>query len=277
MRSVNTIVLGLALSFSSVAFAGRGATTVGIEAAIASGSADTIVAELERAEILACLACIDPIRKLTDYPSARVRDAAGWWLGRRGIRDAVIADMTARLGAQDPVAAMNAADVLGGMREYSALPALANYVKAPLDEASGAAAARAIGNIGSSQGAAPLLQSLSVQLPGVRVAALQALRNLRAPKGQTSAITAGAVLPLFQDGDANVRREAVYTAAFAKDSTTINALANLLAFDASATVRKAAAWALGEIGGGADALNAAINDSDAGVRSIAAGALARLK
>ena len=92
MRSVNTIVLGLALSFSSVAFAGRGATTVGIEAAIASGSADTIVAELERAEILACLACIDPIRKLTDYPSARVRDAAGWWLGEIGVNASGVAN-----------------------------------------------------------------------------------------------------------------------------------------------------------------------------------------
>src|SRR5438045_3874331 len=115
MRSIIAMSLGVALSLPSLALAGRGATTVAIQAAIASGSADTIVAELERAEILACLACIDPIRKLTDHPSARVRDAAGWWLGRRGIRDAVIADMTARLSQQDPAAARNAADVLGGL------------------------------------------------------------------------------------------------------------------------------------------------------------------
>src|SRR5947209_3493371 len=168
MRSIKPIIFGLAISFSSVALAGRGATTVGIEAAIASNSVDTIVSELERAEELACLACIDPIRKLTDHPSARVRDAAGWWLGRRGIRDAVIADMIGRLKAQDPVAARNAADVLGGMREPSALGALAAYVAAPLDEESGAAAARALGSLGSSAGSQPLLQSLSLPLAGVR-------------------------------------------------------------------------------------------------------------
>jgi HEAT repeat protein len=277
MRSINTVILGLSLTLSSVALAGRGATTVGIEAAIASGSVDTIVAELERAEILACLACIAPIRKLTDHPSAKVRDAAGWWLGRRGIRDAVTADMIGRLGAQDPIAARNAADVLGGMRESSALPALSAYVKAPLDEDSGAAAARAIGSLGSSAGAAPLLQALTVPLAGVRLAALQALRNLRAPKGQSSAMTAGATIPLLTDSDETVRREAAYTTGFAKDRMAINALANTLAFDQSARVRKAAAWALGEVGGGADALLAAQSDPDMGVRSIATGALGRLK
>src|SRR5438552_1839130 len=129
-------------------------------------------------------------------------------------------------------------------------------------------------------GAAPLLQALKVPLAGVRVAALQALRNLRAPKGQSSAVSAGAVLPLFADPDETVRREAAYTAGFARDASSVNMIANMLTFDRSAIVRKAAAWALGEIGGGPgihDALIAAQNDGDALVRSVATGALGRLK
>jgi hypothetical protein len=118
MRTHLMVIAGLLLSSSG--YAGRGGSTAAIEAATQSGSVDGIIAELERSEFLACLSCIEPVKQLIDYPSDRVRQAAGWWLTRRGVRDEVISSMITRLSGQDPVAARNAADVLRGVRDVAA-------------------------------------------------------------------------------------------------------------------------------------------------------------
>ena len=85
------------LALSSPAFAGFGSSAVAIKAAVQSGSVDAIVAELEKAEELPSHGAIDVVLPLVDHDSWRVRDAAGWWLTRRGVRTQVIASMTARL------------------------------------------------------------------------------------------------------------------------------------------------------------------------------------
>jgi HEAT repeat protein len=272
------LVVGLLLS-SSVAFAGRGGSTTFIKAAIASGSADAIVAEIERAEALACLSCIEPVRQLVDHPSQRVRDVAGWWLGRRGVRDEVIADMKARLTGQDPTAARNAADVLAAMRDYNTLGSLTAYLQHPLDEDSGVAAAQAIGAIGHPSSLPALKLGLGSSMAGVRAASAEAIRSLRAPLGQKAPSDAAALLPLFSDADANVRRQAALTSGYVRDAQAVAGLSQLLASDAVPLVRKAAAWALGEIGdgNGVAALTAAANDADPMVRSVANAALGRLK
>jgi HEAT repeat protein len=273
MRSAILMVL-----LSSTAFAGRGGSTALIESAVASGSVDAIVAELERAEYLACLSCIAPVRALVDHPSPRVRDAAGWWLTKRGVRTEVIDDMKARLAAQDPIAARNAADVLAGMRELSSLAALGAYAGKPLDEDSGRAAVRAIGIIGHPAGLAALKTAMASTLPGVRAAAAAALRDLRAPVGQKVVSDASPLVPLFSDGDVSVRLQAAYTAGYLGDKAAVTPLAQLVA-DPVAQVRKAAAWALGEIGDASAraSLTTAANDADALVRSVANAALGRLR
>jgi HEAT repeat protein len=274
----NVLALGLVL-LSSTALAGRGASTVSLENAIASGSVDAIVSELERAEFLACLSCIDPVMKLVDHDSAKVREAAGWWLSRRGARAVIITDMTARLSEQDPVAARNAGDVFAGLRDAATLPVLAKFLAAPLDEASGMSVARAIGQIGDPSGLKALTVGLASSLAGVRAQSLRSLRDLRAPIGMTAVSTADATLKtLFADADASVRVQAAYTAGHWKDRGAVTPLAQLVAGDSAPQVRKAAAWALGEIGDGAAqaALSGALNDADAGVRSIANAALGRL-
>jgi HEAT repeat protein len=279
----NVIGLGLILLTAGgggTALAGRGGSTVAIERAAASGSVDAVIAELERAEYLACLSCIDSVMKLVDHKSDKVREAAGWWLSKRGARVVVIADMSARLTEQDPIAARNAADVLRGMRDPQTLPQLAGYLAKPLDEASGQAAARAIGAIGHPAGLKALSGALTSPLAGVRSAALTALRSLRAPVGQKTVSDAQTTLmSLFGDADAAVRVQAAYTAGHWKDRGAVAPLAQLVAGDASPLVRKAAAWALGEIGDGAGraALTGAQSDPDAQVRSVANGALGRLQ
>src|SRR6478735_7716198 len=104
MRTV--VIFASVLALSSPAFAGFGSSSVAIKAAVQSGSVDAIVVVLP----------------LVDHDSWRVRDAAGWWLTRRGVRTQVIASMTARLQGADPVAARNAGDVLAAMRDFSTVP-----------------------------------------------------------------------------------------------------------------------------------------------------------
>src|SRR4051794_27802507 len=98
MASLRTIVtgalgIGLLLAAAAPVWAGRGSSPSAVQTAIASGSADAIAAELERAEHLVCASCEVMIRPLLDSDSDRVRRVAAWWLARRAVRQDVIADM----------------------------------------------------------------------------------------------------------------------------------------------------------------------------------------
>jgi HEAT repeat protein len=273
----NLVGLGIVLA-ATTAWAGKGGSTTLIESAIASGSPDTIVAELERSEFLPTTSAIPVVLKLIDFDSYKVREAAGWWLTRRGARSEMMDMATSRLAGQDPVAARNAADVLSGMRDVSTLPALAKYLAAPLDEASGMAAANAIGQLGHPAGLKALQAALSSPLAGVRNQALVSIRDLRAVAGQSAVTTSSTFSAQFTDADTGVRTQAAYTAGHLHDRAAVTPLSQLVAGDTSPQVRKAAAWALGEIGDSSAgaALTAALNDSDALVRSVAKGALGRL-
>jgi HEAT repeat protein len=284
MRNLGSLLVAGVMFLSVTAEAGRGGSTARIRQAAKSGSIDSIVAEVERAEKLACLGCIDEVMKLVDHDSAKVRDVAGWWLGKRGVRSEVISVAQARFAGQDPVAARNAADVLGGMRDFTTVPALSAFLAKPLDEASGMAAAHALGEIGHPTGLTALKAATGSSLPGVRSAAVAAMRNLRAPLGKSAPADASAILAQLSDADANVRAEAAMTAGYVRDAGAISTLVGLVQNDGSAAVRKAAAWAIGEIGSHAAvdgsataALTAAQKDTDAFVRSVATGALGRLK
>jgi HEAT repeat protein len=278
-------VFAFVLALSAPAYAGFGSSSVAIKAAVQSGSVDAIVAELEKAEELPSQGAIAVVMPLIDHESYRVRDAAGWWLTRRGVRSQVIANMTARLAGSDPVAARNAGDVLGAMRDFSTIQPLAAYLSKPLDEDSGVAVARALGNIGHPTSVTALAGALGSSLAGVRAQAAASLRDLRAPRGTKVAASTAALLPLLNDADANVRRQAATTIGFIGQSggdasSAITALSSAATGDPSATVRKAAAWALGELKDGsarAALQQAKANDSDPLVRSIASAALANLR
>ena len=283
MRIASGILLALVVT-SSPAWAGHGSSSVAIQSAIQSGSVDAIVAELEKAEELPSPGAITAVLPLVDHASSRVRDAAGWWLTRRGVRAQVMADMTARLAGSDPVAARNAGDVLAAMRDFSTVPALSQYLTHPLDEESGVAAARAVGSIGHPSGLPALTGALGSPLAGVRAQAAASLRELRATAGQKVAATTAPLLPLLADADGNVRRQAATTIGFIGQSGgdvtgAVAALSPIATGDPAAVVRKAAAWALGELKDGAAraALAQAQNDADPLVRSIATAALANLR
>jgi len=264
--------------------AGQGSSPGAIQRAIASGSVDAISAELERAERLRCEACVKMVRPLVDHEDGRIRRVATWWLARRGLRSELFVEMALRLAQPDSALARNAADVLGSLRHPMAQEPLGAALNNPLFDAEARASmAAALGRIGDPAAAPALKSATHAELAPVRAAALAALRELRGP------IDATLALGLLSDGDAGVRSEAIYTIgasrglALAPEQATavVEGLVRVLGNDSEAGVRKKAAWALGELGLGAELAGPALaeaarTDADPAVRSLAQAAFARL-
>lgn len=253
--------------------AGRGGSPQGIATAIHSGSADAIKSELERAEYLVCVSCVDLVVPLIDSNDASVREAAGWWLVRRGTGRQIFADMLGRLAQPNSLLARNAADVLASFRYPQAIPALGAALSNPLfDGEARAAMARALGVIRRPAAAAYLMAVLSDSEPQVRAAALSALRKV---EGFGTHVGDGSVaIPLLSDPDADVRTQAILTVAERRTTAAAPQLVTLLQTDPQVTVRKNAAWALGEVAAlasvaGQPLSHAAIADSSPLVRSLA--------
>jgi HEAT repeat protein len=284
MGSVKIALVTVLVSLASPALAGRGSSPGAIQSAIASGGVDAIQSELERAEHLVCPQCVRLVRPLLDHPDQRVRQVAAWWLGRRGLQSDLYDTMNGRLMGSDPIAARNAADVLGSLRLRLAIQPLgALLTDEGRDPAARGAAARALGRIGDIAALAALGKALAANDASVRAAAVQSLRDLRNFQDPTLAV------PLLADADEDVRVQAIYTIGSTRgralvsagSDNTVRALAALVSGDPSARVRKKAAWALGEIGApvglaGPALSQAAAKDSDPLVRSLAAASQGKL-
>jgi HEAT repeat protein len=270
----SSMVLGAV--FSGPAQAGRGGSPQAIQSAIAADSVDTIQAELEKAEYLVCAGCTDMVLPLVDHLNYRVRQAAAWWLVRRGTSQQVYVSMLYRLSQADSVKARNAADVLGEFKFASAIPALGAALSNPIFTGEARAAmAQALGSIGRAASAAPLTQALADSDPLVKAASLQALRTV---DGFHDGMVA---VPLLGDADEQVRATAAVTIGMMRTQAAANALVQVLANDPSALARKKAAWALGEIGApatiaGAPLEHAAATDTSPFVRSLSQVAISKL-
>jgi HEAT repeat protein len=276
MKLAVVTFLGISLAAAGTAVAGRGSSPQAVQRAISSGSPDAIKSELERAEHLVCVACVDMVRPLLDSQDQGIRQVAAWWIARRGVARTVRVDMLNRLGQPDSVAARNAADVLGEFHYVSSIPALAAGLSNPAFSGEARAhMAAALGRISRPAVVAPLTSALGANDGVVKIAAMQALQSIAGLRDGS------AVSPLLGDGDANVRAEAATTIGMFHDASGANALVTALQNDASPVVRKRAAWALGEIHAssavaGPALQNAAANDASPFVRSLATAALTRL-
>jgi hypothetical protein len=272
----STLASALALgAVSGTALAGHGGSPQAIQSAIAANSVDSIQAELERAEHLVCAGCTDMVLPLVDHLNYRVRQAAAWWLARRGTGRQVYVAMLNRLAQPDSLLARNAADVLGEFRAASSIPALGAALSNPTFTGEARAAmAHALGQIGRGDVAAPLTQALADSDPLVKAASLQALREV---DGFHDGMVA---VPLVSDADPQVRAEAATTIGMMHTRVAAGALVQALS-DPDALVRKKAAWSLGAIGAplavaGPSLQTAAANDPNPFVRSIAQVAISRL-
>jgi len=284
MRSVKIVLVTAFVALASPALAGRGSSPGAIQSAINSGSVDAIQSELERSEHLVCPQCVRMVRPLLDHEDRRVRQVAAWWLGRRGLQNDLYNSMNARLAGSDPIAARNAADVLGGLRMRLAIQPLGRLlVDAGGNAEARGAAARALGRIGDPAALPALGEALNAAEPTVRAAALESLRDVRGFEDPSLAV------PLLGDADEDVRVQAIYTIGHARGKAlagtggenAVRGLAAVLAGDPSARVRKKAAWALGEIGApvslaGPALSQAASKDPDPLVRSLAGASQGKL-
>ena len=278
MKLAVVTFLGISLAAAGTAVAGRGASPQSVQRAIASGSPDAIKAELERAEHLVCVSCVDMVRPLIDNQDQGIRQVAAWWLARRGVARTIRVEMLTRLAQPDSTLARNAADVLGEFHYVSSIPALGAALSNPVFSSEARAhMAQALGRISRPAVVAPLTAMLGAAGTDgvVKVAAMQALQSIAGLRDGT------AVAPLLGDSDVGVRAEAATTLGMFHDANGTAALVNALQNDASPVVRKRAAWALGEIRAnttvaGPALQNAAANDASPLVRSLAASALTRL-
>lgn len=261
---------------ASPAHAGHGSSPQAVASAISSGSADAIKSELERSEYLVCAACVDYVLPLIDNADEGIREVAGWWLVRRGIGRQVFTDMLARLGQPDSLRARNAADILGSFAYPQAIPALGAALSNPLFTGEARAAmARALGTIRRPAAAAPLQVVLADMDPLVRAASLSALRKVEGFSDGSVAVG------LLGDADESVRVQAIFTVAQFHTASAAAPLVQILGSDPSASVRKRAAWALGQMNApaavAAPALTqASTSDASPFVRSLARAALASL-
>jgi len=276
MKFAVVTFLGISLAAAGSAVAGRGSSPQAVRNAIASGSVDAIQAELERAERLVCVSCVDMVRPLIDNQDQRIRQVAAWWLARRGVARQVRVDMLNRLAQPDSVAARNAADVLGEFHYVSSVPALSAALGNPVYTGEARAAmARALGRIARPESVPALTTALAADNAQVRVAALRAMQSIAGLRDGR------AVAPLLSDADVSVRAEAATTVGMFRDKSGTSALVTALQNDQSVTVRKRAAWALGAMGAssaeaGPALQNAAANDVSPLVRSLAGAALTKL-
>jgi len=272
MKLAVVTFLGISLAAAGTAVAGRGSSPIAVQRAIASGSSDAIKSELERAEHLVCVSCVDMVRPLIDNQDQGIRQVAAWWLARRGVARTIRVEMLNRLAQPDSTLARNAADVLGEFHYVSSIPALGAALSNPVFSSEARAhMAKALGRISRPAVVAPLTAVLAGTDGVVKVAAMQALQSIAGLRDGS------AVSPLLGDSDVGVRAEAATTLGMFHDANGAAALVNALQNDASPVVRKRAAWALGEIHAntavaGPALQNAAANDASPLVRSLAAAA-----
>jgi len=267
--------VALALLTASTANAGKGGSAAAIKTAVASGSQDSIIAEVERTEGLMCQECIDSVTALTEDSRYPVREVAAWWFGKR---PQLAALMTAQMEDDlklDSVHVRNAADFLGTIKEYKALPLLRTaMLNGGLNADAKLALVRAAG-VMAHVGGNPILEAgMTDTDAGVRAAAIDAWRDVLHQDGNIAVIEAR-----LGDSDAQVRAHAATVVGAKHDINARTTLEQLVVSDADPYVRRNAAYALGKLGSkdSAAALTIASGDSSGLVKNVAKAALSSLK
>lgn len=258
------IILGLALTVTSSAraqeipetreYSRKGELSPGTEApslaamvaAIENGSPEKLKATLEYGERVLCMQCVPLLqKKLLGSSNPRVREMAAWWLRRQpfaappllaSLRKSVKEDA-------DPVRRARAAEALGEFMDGHALPALADAAKEDNSAEVRAAAVRGLARLNSDAAGAVVPDSLQDADASVRLETLGVLMSVGSFRDYA------ALLPLLGDTSAQVRTRAAKLCGEYRVADAETTLTAMLLGDDAAPARKAAAWALGRIGG----------------------------
>ena len=247
--SMKIAAVAFAMLIPAAAFAGKGGSNAKLVAAVNTGSVDAIIAEAERMESLLCEECIQTMTNLTEDSRYAVREVAAWWFARRpALKDMLAQQFADDLPRGDTTKVRNAADFLGATKTYTALPQLrATIHRSDL--------------------------GVEARVALVRAAAVAAWPDVL---DQQNALP---VVALLGASDANVRAQAAAVVGGMTEQSGRLALEGLVTGDASAIVRRNAAWALGQLGNAASraALLQATSDKSGLVRGVAKAALAQLR
>lgn len=276
MTNLRTSVLAAALAlaaFTTPALAGKGGSAAAIRTAIASHSSDAIIAEVERAESLACGECVQLVTALTESDRYEVREVAGWWFAKRpGLAKPLSEGFLQELASSNGTTVRNAADFLGSTVTYAALPGLRSAIARDVGTDAKLAIVRAIASLGHRDGAATLRIAMTDANASVRAAGVSAWRELRDVTDGTPLVGS------LTDPDATVRAAAATAVGALTTLGARGALETLVISDPDAQVRRNAAWALGKLGVAASrpVLVAASADRSGLVRMTAKAALASL-
>ncbi|MGN6105394.1 MAG: HEAT repeat domain-containing protein [Kofleriaceae bacterium] len=259
---------------ASPALAGKDGSAAKIRQAVASGSVDAIIAEVERAESLACPDCIQLVTNLTEDARYQVREVAAWWFAKRPAMKKMLAEQfDAELLTGDSVAVRNAADFLGATVTYTSLPNLRAAIRRDVSPEAKLAMVRAVERLGHIGGNAVLEVAMTDPDATVRAEAVRTWRDIR---GQ---VDTAQVVAMLGDADATVRAEAATVVGGMRAAAGRAALEALVVSDPSSTVRRNAAWALGRLGQSAsrEALVKASADPSGLVRMSAKASIAQLR
>jgi HEAT repeat protein len=234
--------------------------------AIRSASPTAMTALLEYGERVECMECVPLLHaKLLESNDARVREMAAWWLRRRPFGYGRVAASMRRVVMEDadPTRRARAAEALGEFLDVGGLPMLQHAANADGEVQVRLSAVRALGRLNARGGHAAVVAAMQDDEARVRLAALDQVTKLTFFEDHDAVATA------LRDTSLEVRRRAAQLAGHARIGAAAGELAALLRDDEDGAVRKAAAWALGRIGGSeakAALRTAEASEDDDGVR-----------
>jgi len=213
---------------------------------------------LEYGERVECYSCVPDVQRLLlNSGDSHVRESAAWWLRRRpfaiGAVFVQMRDVLARDG--DDTRRQYAAEALGTLMDPHALQPLTDA--ATTDGAANvrAAAVRSLGRLNIGRASHAIALALGDRDVTVQAAALQTVIEI----GFFDEVEP--LMGLLASTDASIRRQAARAIGLYHVQESVMPLGAMLIGDTDMSVRQAAAWALGRIGG-SDA-QAALRDAEA--------------
>jgi hypothetical protein len=242
-----------------------------LRAGLNGGSDTAIQGALDYSERHDVAAAIHPaIDLVLQSDNARTREFAAWWLGKRPFTLGWIARMfsdtlegdyssapiqrAVAAGISQDVLRARSAEALGEFRQAGALDVLRTAATSDTSALVREAAVRGLGRLNHSQSGAALAVAMVDSDPAVRRAALDNVLLLSFFRD------GAAIVGALEDSDAGNRRQAALLVGQLRVGGAVPVLVALLRGDEDANVRRAAAWALGRLGGteASEALGAAI-------------------
>jgi HEAT repeat protein len=221
-------------------------TLAQMAAVIENGSPEKLKATLEYGERVVCEACVPLLeRKLLESDHPRVREMSAWWLRRQPFAAPALVVRLRKLvkADSDAVRRARAAEALGEFMDAHAVPELTDAALEDKEPTVRASAVRALSRLNSEAGFAALTDALKDSDTSVKLAVLGELTSIGAFRDHD------ALIVLLGDKNADVRTRAARVCGEYRVQAAETALVAMLEGDESAPARKAAAFALGRVGG----------------------------